>query len=132
VSIIYEQSTGRINVREGSRPPRLVAMGYSGSKAGINAPEMEHKVGIGPIPQGSYFLRERHHQRFAAPSFACEPTLPTAAKLAGYGRSGFWIHGDNAKGDLSGSSGCIVVSRGARIRIARLIRDGHSVLTVVR
>jgi hypothetical protein len=34
-----------------------------------------------------------------------------------HGRSGFYIHGDNGKGDRSASEGCIILPRAVRERI---------------
>jgi len=131
MSLEYSQSTGRLVLRRGGGTVATVAIGYSGRADGLNAPEMEHKVGIGPIPQGTYYLRERHHQRFKAPALRCEPTEATAKFLRHLGRSGFWIHGDNGSGKRDSSSGCIILNKEARLKVCHLMAQGHPILVVV-
>jgi len=131
MSLEYSQRTGRLVLRTGGGNARLVATGYSGRADGLNAPEMEYKVAIGPIPQGTYYLRERHHQRYKAPALRCEPTEATAKFLRHLGRGGFWIHGDNGSGKRDSSSGCIILNREARLQVRHLMAQGHSILVVV-
>lgn len=127
---VYSQRTGRFELRCCCRDAGLIAVGYSGHAAGLNSPEMEHEVGIGPIPRGDYRIVVRGHPRFAAPAFFLQPSAATAKKLAALKRSGFWMHGDNVHGDQSASRGCIILPRDARAVVERGVRAGHGSLTV--
>lgn len=70
-------------------------------------------VGQGPIPKGRWRLGYRqHHPRLGPAAIPLDPEEGTATK----GRSGFFIHGDNGRGDRSASSGCII--------LPKLVRDG--------
>lgn len=62
-------------------------------------------------------MRVAGHPRFAAPAIKLTPLAGTDAK----GRSGFWVHGDNTKGDRSASSGCIILARDRRKAISDLM-----------
>lgn len=122
----YEQSTGRF-LLTGCLGTRLIARGYAGAKGGRNNPALEHLQAIGPIPKGSYSARIVQHARFAHPAIYLDP----APSNHMFGRSGFFIHGDNAKGDGSASTGCIILGRGHRLEVARLIEQGVRILDVV-
>lgn len=126
---IYEQSTGRLVLLRDGGSPRLIANGYSGAPACINDPSQDHVKACGPIPKGRYRMRVAGHPRFAAPAIQLTPLKGTDAK----GRSGFWVHGDNSKGDRSGSSGCIILARDRRQAVSDLMTAlGEHYLEVVR
>lgn len=72
-------------------------------------------------------MRVLPHPRFAAPAIALQEE--NAADLCG--RSGFWIHGDNRKGDKSASSGCIILNKRTRACVRSLIEMGIDWLEVV-
>lgn len=94
----------------------LLARGYSGARTHQNNPEFTPLKLLGPIPAGMYHvLPARDHPRLGPLAIALDP-FPTTTV---YGRSGFYIHGDNAKGDGSASSGCIILNRGARALVAQ-------------
>ena len=107
----YKQSTGDLD-RDGVH----VATGYSGHGAGLNNPAMEAVHGVGPIPAGGY--------RIGPPRVPVDhlgvvamPLTPVAANLA-HGRSAFFMHGDNARGDHSASDGCIIMPHAVRQGVA--------------
>ena len=131
MALEYNVRTGKLVVRRSLETIAVVGLGYAGATAGLNNPEMEHVRNVGPIPQGTYFLRETRHPRFRAPAFECVPTHSTAEKLKRYGRSGFWVHGDNPGVNFSASSGCIVLNRTARLELGKWLKRGHTILTVV-
>lgn len=100
---------------------RFVAIGYAGAKGSVNNPNASHIRATGPLPKGKYRLVERTHDRFKAPAFFLSPHPDNEM----FGRAGFWIHGDNIKGDRSASTGCIVLGWHDRSFVKRLIaRDG--------
>lgn len=126
---VYEQSTGHFTMLRGSKPSRLVGRGYAGAPGSVNDPEMDHVRSKGPLPKGRYRIREVSHPRFAAPALRLDPEAETVL----HGRSGFYIHGDNIRGNRSASSGCIILDRTERQLIRQQIRLGHSdILHVVK
>lgn len=122
---VYEQATGRFLWRCGASV-RLIATGYAGAPGFVNDPYADHIRSRGPIPKGLYRIVPREHPRFAPPALFLAPEPGNAM----HGRSGFYIHGDNARGDQSASSGCIILPKGVRERISYLI-DWDATLEVV-
>jgi len=117
----YQQSTGRFTNSEGT----LVAIGYSGNGAGLNNPEMQAVPIHGPIPQGDYEIGQAVTDAKLG-SFAMALT-PCAGEFL-FGRSGFFIHGDNPAMNHTASEGCIVLSHAARIAISE---SGDRMLRVI-
>lgn len=110
----YIQATGAFYevVATGDRP---IAVGYSGAKPHVNDPSADGIVRQGPIPDGVYIaLRARDHQLLGPVAIPLDPSHSTAKR----GRSGFYIHGDNKAANRSASTGCIVLPRHARERVA--------------
>jgi hypothetical protein len=100
--------------------------GYSGHGEGLNEPSAESETGVGPIPAGRYAIGAFFDHPRLGPCVARLLPLPGTVT---FGRSGFFIHGDNAAMDHGASDGCIVLARPLR----ESIRDSgsHLVLTVV-
>ena len=128
----YEQTTGSILILEGiddGGMERVVyaSSGYAGNGAGLNNPEREHEVRVGPIPRGWWRIGkpQNHHElgEFVLPLYPFKVAAPDC-----HGRSGFYIHGDNRSGNKSASQGCIVTHRGTRECI---YEAGCSLLEVV-
>jgi hypothetical protein len=107
---IYQQSTGDL-VRGG----RFVSSGYSGSGDGINNPVKEAVPDIGPIPRGEWNIGKAFDH--ATKGTIVMRLTPKGHKA--HGRTGFLIHGDNAKRNRSASNGCIILSKDARDAIAK-------------
>jgi Protein of unknown function (DUF2778) len=120
MSWIYEQATGKLG-HDGD----FVGTCYSGNGAGVNNPEFEDVHNVGPIPRGEWTIW---------PAMTYEGLGPMAMKLtpangtSTFGRSGFYIHGDNVAGNESASHGCIVAPHDIRVRIAD---SGDNMLQVV-
>lgn len=100
-----------------SRPftdePAYIA--YSGKGSVRDDPDATALKGQGPIPVGIYrALAPRTHPTLGPVAIPLEAHPSTET----YGRSGFYIHGDNGRADYSASSGCIVCQRSARLRVA--------------
>lgn len=97
----YRQARGLLT-RDGS----FEGTGYSGHGPGLNSPAMQHVIGVGPCPQGLYTIGHWHDEPHLGP---CVAHLEPDASNEMFGRSALYIHGDNKKGDQSGSDGCIVL-----------------------
>lgn len=95
----------------------LIASGiFSGHGAGLNNPDMEHVVGIGPIPRGIHIIGplEASHGKLG-PNVM---TLTPAPGTKDFGRSGFFMHGDY-EGDVQrdASDGCIIAPLAIRLKV---------------
>jgi hypothetical protein len=104
----YSQSTGKFVTSDGTS-----YSGYSGNGECLNNPSKESTGFVGPIPKDEYTVTSSTASR--------GPTtlvLTPAKTNTMYGRSGFLIHGDNAKRDNSASDGCIIVGPDARKKIS--------------
>ena len=89
---------------------------YSGHGPGLNNAAYQEYVGVGPIPVGQWKIGTFFDHPHLGP---CVAHLTPVGETDVYGRSGFFIHGDNAEQDHSASDGCIVVGRVVR----QAIRD---------
>lgn len=122
--LVFHQGSGRLCHVDAQGDHHLLATGYAGYRSAANQPSRQAERGIGPIPRGIWRVGVPfHHARLGPLAF------PLSAKegTETFGRSAFYIHGDNAKGDRSGSYGCIVVPRPARERIRALMVECRSV-----
>lgn len=120
----YEQRTGTFYVSNGSYDCPL-GVGYAGRGDYRNDPAAEAIKNLGPLPAGRYSLYRAAHKRFASPAIRLDPRPDQEM----YGRSGFWIHGDNLANDAS--SGCIILDHATRSAIAALMAIGFAELEVV-
>ncbi len=83
---------------------------YSGNGPDLDNPADEAVVGHGPIPRGEWQIG----------TFFDHPHLgPCVARLTpvghdAHGRSGFFIHGDNAAMNHTASDGCIIAAQPIR------------------
>lgn len=119
----WEQLSGCLYLADQQDGRTLIARGYAGKGIGINNPDAEDQIGIGPLPRGVWRVgSSTNHPRLGPQA------LPLTRKAIPYGRSGFFIHGDNARGDRSASSGCIILGPDVRAFIAR---SGIRTLTVL-
>lgn len=114
---VYAQSTGRLWLRDEQSQEKAesVGRGYSGHPPYVNETDAEALVARGPIPRGSYrIVGPFNHVRLGPVCFFLDPAKGNTM----FGRSGFFIHGDNEYGNSSASHGCVVLSRAIRERIA--------------
>lgn len=117
----------RYNVRMGvlasiadadGAPTVTLGRAYAGNGPGLNNPECEAVRALGPLPRGSYRMHgPMDHPRLGPCVFYLEPLKPKEM----FGRSGFFIHGDNALRNFSASAGCIVAERVVRNRLKALM-----------
>ena len=106
----YVQKTGVL--RHNSN---YVATGYSGNTTGLNNPDAQDKVGVGPVPRGDYTIGPPHRPIDHLGPNAL-PLYPAPKNDMG-GRSGFFIHGDNRKMNHTASNGCIILGPAFRTAI---------------
>lgn len=107
----YEQSTGLLLI---DTPMPFRAIGYAGTGPGRNNAALDGIRNVGPLPKGRYRVSLPFDHPTKGPFvFRLTPFPENDMK----GRSGFLIHGDNARGDAS--EGCIVMAKFAREVLAR-------------
>lgn len=99
----YVQSTGELHEPSG----KTLAKGYSGNTAGLNNPSAQARIGVGPIPVGEYTVGPPHVPVDHLGPVAL-PLWPAPANNM-HGRSGFFMHGDNAAMNHTASHGCIIM-----------------------
>jgi hypothetical protein len=108
----YVQRTGWLHDRHGMR----MSQGYAGNGEGLNNPDMQFEVRVGPLPVGRYGIGAPYkHPRLGPMTLNLIPYRDNEMR----GRAAFRIHGDNAKGDFSASQGCIILRLAIRQQIAR-------------
>jgi len=101
----YYQTSGLYQI-----DPCVRAHGYSGHGPGLNNPAMEADPNIGPIPAGAWHIgAAADHPRLGPCAMRLTPVGHDA-----HGRTGFFIHGDNADGNQSASHGCIILAYAMR------------------
>lgn len=107
---IYQQSTGQLDHDED-----FTGVGYSGHGPGLNNPDQQSVPNIGPIPEGYYDIGAAQvHPRLGPVAM---PLTPHPDVMT-FGRSDFFIHGDNPPANHSASHGCIILIRVLRELIA--------------
>jgi len=110
---IYRRSTGSL-FRNGL--PVSEAQCYSGAPGHINDARSEAFVGKGPIPIGVYWcLAPRRHPTLGPIAIPLDP----AGSNEMFGRSGFYVHGDNVKQDRSASQGCVICNATTRAKFMK-------------
>lgn len=119
----WEITTGKLRDPIG----KLLAIGYSGSPAGINNPAMQEIRDVGPIPCGLWTVGAPYEDPKKGPfTMALTPSSDTNT----FGRDEFRIHGDRKTGPLfQASEGCIILPLFARQRIWE--SDDHQLEVVV-
>jgi hypothetical protein len=98
---------------------------YSGHGKGLNNAAMQDAHGVGPIPVGLWKLTAWvNHPHLGK---LVTHLLPISVS-PDYGRSAFFIHGDNQGRNFTGSDGCIVADYDQR---QALQQSGETELRVV-
>jgi len=106
---------------------RFEGNGYSGTGEGRNNPTLEWKPNVGPIPRGLYRIGDPITDAHMGPlAFPLVPIDHSAC-----GRTGFYIHGNNAANDAS--HGCIILGWAIRAHIiaVNLYTEENRLLRVV-
>jgi hypothetical protein len=110
---VYSQSTGKL-FNEGGLC--IASDCYSGYGPGKNKPAMQHVEGIGPIPEGLWYMTSVED----SPETGRDTIILQAAPDTNtYGRGGstFRIHGDGIGNPGKASRGCII----ARYDVRRVL-----------
>ena len=97
---------------------------YSGYGEAKNDPSKQQLPGLGPIPQGVYWIGAEREQSDAGPVVL--PLTPLRGTEV-FGRGSFEIHGDSREHPGGASHGCIILPRKLREQIA----DSQDKLLVV-
>lgn len=127
--LIYEQGSGRLLLEDRNDCTALLAIGYSGAPGYVNSPGSQGLVAKGPIPLGLWRVeRAGQHETLGPQAIPLTPisivwhegAAKEVASVRRINRSGFYIHGDNAKGNQSASRGCIIMPRPIRDCIVAL------------
>lgn len=122
MSWTYEQASGRLLSADGTQ----AGTGYSGIGSGLNNPDEQNVVDVGPLPQGQYTIGPPYDDPGGKGPVVMALT-PDPSNVM-FGRSGFLIHGDNANMNHTASNGCIILNLVLRNQIAS---SGDSSLTIV-
>lgn len=101
MTLLYVQKTGNL-YQDGI----LLALCYAGFGAGVNAPDLQAKQLVGPLPCGWYTLGNAVQGSHLGPNAI--PLEPDPANEM-FGRASFYMHLDNASHNRTASRGCIVV-----------------------
>jgi hypothetical protein len=107
-----------------SNAPTAIFLGYSGAY-GFGSAEFQQDHNIGPLPQGTYTIGAAQDHPVLGP--LALPLTPDPANEM-FGRSGFFIHGDNASHPGHSSDGCIIMGPAQRQAISA---SGDTELQVV-
>lgn len=97
-----------------------VAHGYAGHGEGLNNAAMTNVPDVGPLPTGTYTIgqpRDDHQVGVFA-----MPLLPDPSNEM-FGRSAFFIHGDNPGLNHTASDGCIILGHPVREDISNSADD---------
>jgi lipoprotein-anchoring transpeptidase ErfK/SrfK len=92
-----------------------VGQGYSGHGEGLNNPAMCSVHNVGPLPTGKYKIGQPRSDNQVG-VFAMPLTPDPSNEM--FGRSAFFLHGDNASMNHTASDGCIILNRPLRNDIA--------------
>lgn len=112
----YNSASGAFFLADSQNGRALVGHGYSGAAGFANKQSEEAKVAKGPIPRGMWRLGAAfRHVRLGEVAIPIHPLEGTNT----FGRTAFYIHGDNRAANGTASSGCIILPRDARDFIAR-------------
>lgn len=93
-----------------------IATGYAGNGDGLNNPAMQDAHGVGPLPQGEYLIGDLMPSHDTV-GLNVLPLIPNPDNKM-FGRSGFFIHGDNPAMNHSASDGCIVLPLWVRMQVS--------------
>ena len=116
---VYVVADGEMFLSCGEDMEPSIGKGYSGYREYRNNASFETRKALGPLPRGRWLVGFGiQHPRLGPQAIALQPeNVPNLS-----GRSGFYIHGDNSRGDFSASNGCIVLGRSCRDTIDHLAR----------
>lgn len=111
----YSQQTGALCVGG-----LYIGTGYSGRGDGLNNPAMQNVPLTGPLPVGFYTIGAAETHPLLGPVVMA--LTPDETDVM-FGRSEFFIHGDNQAENHTGSEGCIVLPLNSRRWLAICISN---------
>lgn len=103
----YEQLTGKLINDSGE----VIGIGYAGKGEGKNNPAMQSVKDVGPLPCGMYAIHPPTNDNHVG--YYALPLVPFKEDEM-FGRSAFFIHGDNPAHIGQSSDGCIIMARSVR------------------
>jgi RHS repeat-associated protein len=127
---VYSQSTGQTTqVVNGQTVAGQGGTGYAGHGAGVNNSAAQNQPNVGPIPQGTYTIEaQQNNVTNSGTRLVQSMRLTPDSNNTMFGRAGFLIHGDNARGNQSASEGCPILNRAVRNQMSN---SGDNILRVV-
>jgi hypothetical protein len=93
----------------------IIGHGYAGHGEGLNNPALCNVRDVGPLPQGTYTIGQPLNDKQVG-VFAMPLTPDPLNEM--FGRSAFFIHGDNPELNHTASDGCIILIHPIRVQIA--------------
>jgi hypothetical protein len=111
MSWTYQISSGTLLDPTGA----TVGHGYAGHGEGLNNPALCNVRDVGPLPQGTYTIGQPINDNQVG-VFAMPLTPDPSNEM--FGRSAFFIHGDNPELNHTASDGCIILIHPIRVQIA--------------
>lgn len=94
----------------------FVNVGYSGHEDGVNNPDKQDLIAVGPIPRGTYTIMVAQTHKTLGPLAMFLSPDPGNQM---HGRSQFWIHGENPAHPGYSSDGCIILNQPTRLKISQ-------------
>jgi len=120
----YEQFTGNFYISG-----TFLEQGFAGVKGEHqNNPASQCIKDTGLLPRGRYRMEPAGEGSKYKKAISLIP-LP-GTNMCPSKRHSFFIHGDNRQYPRTGSTGCIVLSLKARLKILKAIENGNDILTV--
>jgi RHS repeat-associated protein len=116
----YSQTFGTLTQVDDQGNRTYVGTGYAGFGPGVNNPAMARVENIGPLPVGTYTIGPQHNH-ITSKNIVLKGALeltPTSMNYM-FGRSGFFIQGDNSSRNHTASAGCPVFDDPIRNAIGR-------------
>jgi len=121
---LYEQFTGNFYING-----TFLEQGFAGVKGEHqNNPASQCIPDTGPLPRGRYMMEPAGESSKYKKAIRLIPLPDT--DMCPSKRFGFFIHGDNKYYPRTGSTGCIILSLTARLKILDAIKSGNVILTV--
>lgn len=115
-TLIFDRRAWKLHVQ----PGLWTFPAYSGHGVGLNNPAAESIEALGPIPAGKWHIGEFEKLPHLGP---CVARLTPYAGVTTFGRTGFFLHGDNAARDHTASDGCIIADLAGRAYIRDQVFD---------
>lgn len=111
---VWKIPEGRLYFLDGAAMTR-VGQGYSGAGIYKNDPKSQGRDDEGPVPAGVYIIGAMRDTDTHGPKVL--PLQPMSVNEM-FGRAGFLIHGDSLTEPGTASTGCIILPRQIREKVA--------------